>query len=258
MILAGNFLDVLKYGKEVSYGSLPQKRPVRYYGKSKDGVRKKESLFRAKSRLKRLINSNAWHWFKENGKPFVPIFVTLTFKDNLTDIQEANYEYKKFIQRINFALGYKANRLKYVVVIQFQKRGAVHYHLVFFNLPYVKDLKNELLKIWKNGFTNFRKIRNVKNVGRYMTRYMAKDVNDKRLYGQKCFFGSNFLKQPIIKNNRDLIESVFILSLLPESLKVFEKDFESDYCGSINYREYDLTKRQKLRETILALFAMVK
>jgi hypothetical protein len=184
--------------------------------------------------------------------------LTLTFKENVREVKKANYEYTKFIQRFNYELGYKKGYLKYVVVIQFQERGAVHYHMAFFNLPYVKDLKNKLLKIWGKGFTNFRKIKNVRNVGRYMTRYMTKDINDNRLYGQKCYFGSNGLKKPLATNNQNLIESLFLLNLLPEYLKKIESNFPSDFCESVNYREFDLTERQGLLKTILALFAMVE
>jgi hypothetical protein len=259
VVIAGNYVEVLKYGKPISYGSLPQKRPVRYRGvRSKDGVRTGMSLNRAKSHLRRLINANAWHWLKKNGRRFIPIYLTLTFKDNVKDIKTANREYSKFIQRLNYEMGCKKSYLKYVVVIEFQKRGAVHYHMVFFNLPFTENLKEKFLDIWGKGFTKYQKIKNVRNVGRYMTKYMTKDINDKRLYGQKCYFGSNNLKKPISTNNQDLVESLFLLNLLPEYLKTFEKDFESEFCESINYREYDLTKRQQLKETILALFAMVK
>lgn len=257
--IAGNHVGVLKYGMEINYGSLSQKRPVRFRAKSKFGVRTKTSLYRAKSHLKWLINANAWEWFDEKkGKVFIPIFLTLTFKDNVRDIKLANREYSKFIQRFNYEMGYKKSYLKYSVAIQFQDRGAVHYHMVFFNLPYVKDLKNKLLKIWGKGFTNFRKIKNVRNVGNYMTKYMAKDVNDKRLYGQKCYFGSRGLKKPFVSNDKKLIDFIYALGFLPDSGKVFDKTFKSDFCETINSREYDLTKEQEKRKAILALFAMVK
>lgn len=91
--------------------------------------------------------------FDEGGKVFIPIFIILTFAENITNTETANYEFTKFIQRFNYEIIHKKSYLQYSVVIEFQKRGAIHYHVVFYNLPFVKDLKSKLLKLWGNGFT---------------------------------------------------------------------------------------------------------
>jgi len=38
------------------------------------------STQRAKRQIKRLIYTNSFKWLKENGKPYKPITITLTFK----------------------------------------------------------------------------------------------------------------------------------------------------------------------------------
>ena len=63
---------------------------------------------RAKRDLRRLINANIGEFSK---------FVTLTFRENITDLKVANYEWKKFKQRLETKIGYK---LQYLVVIEFQ------------------------------------------------------------------------------------------------------------------------------------------
>ncbi|MGM9458151.1 rolling circle replication-associated protein, partial [Lacticaseibacillus rhamnosus] len=60
-------------------------------------------------------------------------FVTFTFAENVKDIDQANREWKKFVQRLRRRYG----DFKYLSVIEFQKRGAVHYHMIS-DLPYVK------------------------------------------------------------------------------------------------------------------------
>jgi hypothetical protein len=117
-------------------------------------------------------------------------------------------------------------------------------------MPYIADLKNKLLKLWDNGFTNYRKIKNVKNVGAYMCKYMTKEINNPRLYGQKCYFSSRGLKKPIVKNDQSVID--FVLNFLPKSTKTYENIFPSDYCKCIHYRQYDLSKEQDLKNSLLA------
>ena len=61
-------------------------------------------------------------------------FLTLTFADNMTDIKECNLLFKNFIKRLKYQ--YDLHNLKYLAVIEFQQRGAVHYH-VLLNIPYI-------------------------------------------------------------------------------------------------------------------------
>ena len=110
------------------------------------------NMQKARNRLRRLITAN----FDEHSK-----FITLTFKENLTDVKKANYEYMKFIQRLRYRYG----DFKYIAVIEFQKRGAVHYHMIS-NLPYIDNSK--LCEIWGQGFVKINDIRHVDNVGASM------------------------------------------------------------------------------------------
>lgn len=248
-IITGNIVETFKYEKELWYGNLPQSITRSNGTKRKNGKRTKQSLQRAKGSLKRLINANAWNWFDENGKVFIPIFFTLTFAENMTDIKKANYEFTKFIQRFNYKV-YKKSYLKYTTVIEFQLRGAVHYHFVFYNLPFVTDLKNELEKSWGNGFTNFRKIDKIKNVGVYMSKYMSKNVANEKLYGKKCYFSSRGLKKPKVINDNETAD--FLLRLLSEGVTCYKKEYVSDYAGKTIYHSFDLTNREDLKRTVLA------
>lgn len=69
----------------------------------------------------------------------------MTSEENITDIKIANVEFKKFIQRLKWS----REDFKYLAVIQFQERGAIHYHMLA-NLDYIPKAK--LNKIWGKGF----------------------------------------------------------------------------------------------------------
>ena len=126
-------------------------------------------------------------------------FMTLTFKENLQDICYTNYELSKFIKRMNYHLYHvKKQCLKYLAVWEKQKRGAIHYHIIFFALPYIRTKK--IQEIWGHGFVKINKIvvDSIDNTGRYASKYFTKDIDDKN-YKQKSFFMSQNLKRPITR-----------------------------------------------------------
>ena len=85
--------------------------------------------------------------------------------------------------------------LKYIAVWEKQKRGAIHYHIIFFDFPFVKA--KQLEKIWGNGYIKINKIDvdSKENRGRYLSKYFSKDVDEKD-YKKKSFFKSQNLKKP--------------------------------------------------------------
>lgn len=234
MIVSGDVYEILEYERAVKLGD--QKRSV---GRSSENtneedkkVNRHKTLTRAKTSLRRLINANIGQ-HGNNSK-----FVTLTFAENVQDIKTANYEFKKFRQRLEYDLDIK---LKYVVVIEFQKRGAIHYHALFFNLPYIENKR--LAEIWKNGFVKINKIDDVDNIGAYVTKYMTKEQQDEakadRLIGQKSYFTSRGLMKPIEIIKKEEIEQ--IAAALSQH-KVFESQFENDYLGNIKYTQFNLKR----------------
>ena len=84
-------------------------------------------------------------------------FLTLTFRENIQDITITNKEFKYFIQRLNYYLYQtKVQTLKYIATWEKQKRGAIHYHVIFFDFPYVA--KEKLQNLWTHGFIKINRI----------------------------------------------------------------------------------------------------
>lgn len=154
-------------------------------------------------------------------------FLTLTFKENTQDIESCNYEFMKFIKRLNYKLfNTKKATLKYIAVWELQKRGAIHYHIMIFSVP--KIPYEDLLKLWKLGSINIKKVDadSKENRGRYLSKYFAKNLDDPQLLikfmGKKRFFTSKNLIKP--KVSRDL----------NRTLKEFDAEqilFQKEYFG---------------------------
>ena len=231
-VISGDIVEIYEYEKEVLQGYSDTRKTVKgRQARADDEDRKenrKKTLHRARRDLRRLVNCNIAEYSK---------FVTLTFREDVKNVKMANYDFKKFKQRLETRIGHK---LQYVCVIEFTKAGRIHYHCVMFNLPYIKN--KELATIWRNGYVKINKIDSVDNVGAYVCKYMTKDGDDERLYGQKMYFSSRGLKKPVeIKKEEEVCN---LAVALPPSALTYEKVFQSEY-NSVHYRQYNINRRPK-------------
>ena len=138
-------------------------------------------------------------------------FLTLTFKENIQDIERANREFTLFIKRLKRYL--KNQQLKYIATWELQQRGAIHYHLVLFSVPYIDNKK--LGELWANGFIKINKIKEtVKNeaVGVYITKYFVKDSEKKANRKKAYFYSRNLIKPKETKKKLDFDEMNDILT----------------------------------------------
>ncbi len=132
--------------------------------------------------IRRLLHSN----FKTFDK-----FISLTFhNDNNFDISslEACEKYKvEFLAKLKRSF---KKDLKYIVVSEYQKRGAVHYHIVC-DLPFVE--KEKIQELFPYGFLDIRAIDNIDKKTFYLTKYITKNRKDPRFVGKKAYFTSTNL-----------------------------------------------------------------
>ena len=255
-IVSGDIIEIFKYQKPMLYEfTAPQSgKGHTELSEEEEKLRKIDSrtrsMRRAKTWVTRLIYSNAWRWKQDSGDPFPPAFITFTFAENLTEISEANSIFTKFIKRLNFNLNKdKASVLQYVAITEFQKRGAVHFHCLFFNLP-VEHIRTEratrrIATIWGHGFIDIEEIDEIGKATRYLTKYMIKNFEDMRLDGKKRYFGSRKLRKPVVVRLEHLAEK--ILSAIPPERKVYENTYESEHQGITTYMKFQLNRGELLR-----------
>lgn len=194
--------------------------------KEKSQTEKAESSVRRTRReIRRIINSN----------PQLMKFLTLTSK--ITDVKESNHKFNLFTQRMKD----RFPEFQYFAVLEFQKDvdffgnvkpngGAAHYHLLC-NLRYIRAEK--IRKIWGNGFIKIRRVRHVDNLGRYLSKYLQKDMFDKRMFGKKKFFCSQDLKRPIEMINDEARD--FVQEHAESREAGWKMTFTSAYLGEISY-----------------------
>ena len=237
VIVSGDIVEVFEYSYGVFKGFINDKgrRGNGYITDEQKAKNRERVLNTARKEFMRTVNANIGQY-----GDIRPKFVSLTFSENVQDLKEANKMWGKFIKRLNYRVyGEKCSKLQYGVVVQFQKRGAVHYHAIFFNLPYIDN--DKLAEIWGQGYIKINAIYDVDNVGAYVCRYMSSDFDDERLIGQKCYFFSRGVKRPEkIYLDHDDLERV--KKYLPDGARVFKGEFINDYTGKTVYTQYNLNR----------------
>lgn len=157
---------------------------------------KRKNIRKSAKKIMELVKHNAGQYKKDNGSLYPPIFLTLTFKDNVQDWDYANNEHTNFLKRLNYKVyGRKCSDLAYISVPELQERGAIHYHILFFNLPYMD--KVEVQELWGHGQTRIEKEDDRGNkfsalsgesLAKYITKYMTKQFYSKDKKGEYKFY----------------------------------------------------------------------
>lgn len=105
-----------------------------------------------------------------------PIFVTLTFGEDYPDAQTAKNNLRAFFERVRRA--FPQMGVSAIWRMEFQERGAPHFHIIFFNLPFIK--KEKIQAVWgeivdlDRPFTRIEQIKSHKGVMSYVSKYVAK------------------------------------------------------------------------------------
>lgn len=143
-----------------------------------------KSFLRTMRNLRDLLNTNL-------TDPKKVRWVTLTFRDNITDDKVATNYFRVFAQKFErYCVRKGWEKPKHIAVKELQGRGAWHFHVFFIwenmDAPFIKN--NDVMeKIWGNGWTNTRAIDDsIDNMGAYLTPYLADiEVHDARNFGLK-------------------------------------------------------------------------
>lgn len=168
---------------------------------AKEGTMLSKNLTRSRDKL---------IWYTLANVSDLHTFITLTFEANETDISKANRKFNNWASMVR--------RVKpdfmYICVPEFQKRGAVHYHLLS-NLEVGKDIPDhkrrlfnqstktwdvfyDIVPYWSKGFAHCRNIHEYDEnfqPALYMVKYMYKEM-DNRLYQRKKVMCSQNIKKP--------------------------------------------------------------
>jgi hypothetical protein len=258
LVMSGAFIERIELhlpprrgGRRFTFEELENRRKIKaLYNsglESPDPEKTAPSVNRSRSRLRRLIYANAGKWKDRNGHLIPAKFLTLTFQENIQDLKTANKYLTEFIKKLNYHFeNLLAQPLKYVCVPEFQERGAIHYHLVLFNFPFINRIGLAKLREYWGGYRiHLKAIRSdidVTNIIGYVTKYITKQSSDGRFFGNKRYFASRDIEKPLVMNNK-ILENDIAIELIRWRIQGFEKYktvFDVPFCGRVSYWTYYL------------------
>lgn len=184
------------------------------------------SLRQTFKKLRFLINNN----FEGKANE---LHITLTYEENMTDSERLYDDFRKFIQRLRYSYRDKST-VDYINVVEPQERGAWHCHfLIRFNdLDKIYIPNAELAELWGQGFVTIKSLKDVDNIGAYLSAYLT-DIDIEEIQDIDTAF-------KIVNENREIVtkevegkEKKFIkggrLHMYPPGMNIFRKSKGIEY-----------------------------
>ena len=140
---------------------------IKEFKRSENRQQSFNSLRQTFKKLRYLINNN----FTGKGNE---LHITLTYKANMTDTKRLYEDFKNFMKRLKYRYK-KETTVDYLTVVEPQGRGAWHMHLLirFNDLDKVYIKNSDLRALWGQGFVKIKSLKDVDNIGAYLSAYLA-------------------------------------------------------------------------------------
>lgn len=145
---------------------------------------KRNAALRFKTACLGLKNYLEYHWKRK-----FCVHVTLTCRENYKVVDYVHFN--RVVTMVRTKLRRRGVEVKYVAVREFQKRGAIHFHVLFFyNKAYQFCNVKEIEASWDLGYAKIVPVDGMENAYRYLVKYLSKTVED-LAYGFKVFSTSH-------------------------------------------------------------------
>jgi len=174
-----------------------------------------------------------------------PVLATFTYAENFTDISASREDFNAFAKR---ARGRFGEQFKYIVVIEFQKRGSIHFHALLWGIP-ARIIKSErrtrvVGRLWRHGFVDLIPTDGHAKLATYLSKYMAKSFVDARFASKKAYISSYNVKRPIII--KDAVLSPHFYGIAEPDLSTAhlaqEHEYDTNWLGRCHYQKYIIPK----------------
>jgi len=204
----------------------------RQLGKRQDNARRASLAFR------RIVGANL-------GGSSRPLLVTFTYGENFTELKGAYRHLSSFIESIRHKYG---KTFKYVCVPEFQKRGAVHFHALFWGLPsevFLLERKTRTIAgLWRHGYVFMKETDGDEKLSFYLSKYMAKAFTDPRLKNQKCYVTSRNIQRPVIQGGSFPVG--IILDDYGVTTPEVDRTYDTKWLGKGRYRFFKIPNQKEI------------
>lgn len=241
-VIYGNQLDLYNYERDITpRGSKsPVRKPDLVNARSSKERqeywqgRRRDNKNRTTMAFRRLILSN----LTEHAPP---LLITCTYAENQQDLEAGYKDFHAFIRNLRYRHG---KEFRYICVPEFQKRGAIHFHSLFWGLP--ENLSSEerhtrlVASYWGKGFVDVFLTDGDNKLSTYLAKYMSKAHTDLRLIGQKAFRCSRNIKRPVTEKNVMMVFLQHQYGVDGDNTPLREVNYNTQWLGKGRYRLYQI------------------
>jgi len=197
--------------------------------------RSHESIRRAQRGFRRLVRANL-----VGGER--PALLTLTMFQKLP-LSASSRIFTRFIARLRRENG---RDFRYIAVPEFQKRGAVHFHVLLWGLHQyaISEASTRYFaRLWLRGFCDCIITDGSIKLAGYLSKYMSKAMQDIRLGGEKAYYASRNSLRPVSISADSL--ALFKLEVIQQEVihtgeLIHEREFDTPWLGRCTYKKYQI------------------
>lgn len=187
---------------------------IHEFEKSETRADSESSLRRTFKQLRYLINANF------SGNPN-ELFVTFTFAKDSYDSSMVYKDFDKFIKRLRYRFK-DSTTIDYLNIVEPHASGQWHSHMLirFNDLPKIYIPNKELEELWSHGFVKVKSLKDVDNIGAYVSAYLT-DVE----LDQDTFMGAISGQHEVVYKDVDGETKMFVkggrLKYYPPGMNIY-------------------------------------
>lgn len=170
------------------------------------------SVRKTMRRIRQLVQTNVTDTRKVR-------WITLTYRENMTDTKRLYEDFRKFNQRFSYQLvTCGISKPEYIAVAEPQRRGAWHLHILYIwdtKAPYICN--DEFAKLWGHGFTKVKALHDSDNIASYLLCYLTDIEIPSEL---KEYFSGDMLKEVGADNAKKSIVKGARLNMYPSNFNI--------------------------------------
>ena len=151
------------------------------------------------------------------------LWITLTYRDHVTETAIVYMDFKAFIRRIRNQFG----NVDYITVIEPQASGRWHLHVLLKNDSELTIPNNDLAKMWGKGFTKTKRLKRADKVGNYLIAYLSNlQIGDEGSQNKSIVKGARLYMYPkgirIYRTSRGIEKPLEITTTKAELMKTYK------------------------------------
>jgi len=168
-----------------------------------------------------------------------PILVTVTYSTNQTDLRCGYEDWKTFARNMCREFG---KGIRYIAVPEFQRRGAVHFHALYWGLPeniHLEERDTRLVaSLWGRGYVDVYLTDGRENLAGYLSKYMSKAYFDPRMFGRRMYRCSRNILRPLVEKSVGMWYLSERYGIGVDNPACVDKSFVTKWLGTGRYRLY--------------------